>query len=56
VLKDTSGELSAEILNTRDDPQRVRSVHRTELVRGSKLALALDPFSLTLYEVPLKPH
>jgi alpha-N-arabinofuranosidase len=53
VLKDSAGGLTPEIMNTRDEPNRVRLFTRRPAVKGTKFDLAFDPFSLTLYEFTL---
>jgi alpha-N-arabinofuranosidase len=56
VLSDSRHSLSPEVLNTRDDPQRVRISHRSEPLSGHRFDLVLEPFSLTVYKVQLSLH
>jgi alpha-L-arabinofuranosidase len=53
VLKDAEGSLTPEVLNTRDEPGRVRVFRQPAPLQGSNLELAFEPFSLTLYELEL---
>lgn len=56
VLKDAQGGLTPEVLNTRDEPARVRVFSRHVGVKGTRFNLAFEPFSLTLYELTLRPR
>ncbi len=50
VLKDSQGAPTPEVMNTRDEPDRVRVfTHRAE-AGGTRFVLPFEPFSLTLYE------
>jgi len=53
VLKDSQPSRTPEVLNTRDEPDRVRVFHCTARARGREFALSFEPFSLTLYELEL---
>jgi hypothetical protein len=53
VLKDSQGGHTPEVLNTRDEPQRLQVFHRPARVRGRGFDLAFEPFSLTLCELEL---
>ena len=53
VLKDSQGGLSSEILNSRDEPERIRAFRHADPARGSRFALEFDPLSLTLFELAL---
>ena len=53
VLKDSQGGLTPEIMNTRDEPDRVRLFTRRAAVKGTRFDLPFEPFSLTLYEFTL---
>ncbi len=55
ALRDSETGRTAETLNTRDEPQRVRIFERTLGAHGARLELMFEPFSVTLYEFPLKP-
>jgi alpha-L-arabinofuranosidase len=54
VLKDAQGALTPEIMNSRDEPERVRVFTRRTEVSGKEFILSFEPFSLTLYELALE--
>jgi hypothetical protein len=54
VLKDSQGALTPEIMNSRDEPDRVRVFTRRAEVSGKEFVLSFEPFSLTLYEFTLE--
>ncbi len=56
VLKNSDGVLTPEVMNTRDDPDRVRVFTHRPKVNGSGFTLSFEPFSLTLYELVLERH
>ena len=51
VLKDSEGALSPEVMNSRDDPERIRIF--TEKFQGKDLRLRCEPLSLTLLELEM---
>jgi alpha-N-arabinofuranosidase len=53
VLKDRDEPLSAEGMNTRDDPLRIAPSDRQVEAAGSALTVVLDPFSLTRLDLGL---
>jgi alpha-N-arabinofuranosidase len=55
VLKDRREALCAEVLNTRDDPDRVAVVTRKLKLRGTRLEVSFEPYSLTLLELEVAP-
>jgi alpha-L-arabinofuranosidase len=54
VLKDSQGGPTPEVMNSRDEPDRVRVVGARPTVSGSQFVLPFEPFSLTLYEFTLE--
>jgi len=56
VLKDAQGGLTPEVVNTRDEPARVRVFTRHVAIKGTRFNLPFEPFSLTLYELTLRPR
>lgn len=55
VLRDSLRSGTSELLNTRDNPNRVTVFSSKASLRGNEFFLRFDPFSLTLYELPLQP-
>jgi hypothetical protein len=53
ILQDAQGALTPEIMNSRDEPERVRVFTRPVNATGQQFALSFAPFSLTLYEFTL---
>lgn len=53
VLKDSQPSHTPEVLNMRDEPDRVRVFHSAARARGRGFTLSFEPFSLTLYELEL---
>jgi alpha-L-arabinofuranosidase len=54
VLRDTERAPTAEVLNSRDEPERVRVFTEPVNAPGVDLELSFDPFSITLYEFELR--
>ena len=54
VLKDAQGALTPEIMNSRDEPDRVRVFTRRAEMRADQIVLSFEPFNLTLYELTLE--
>ena len=54
VVKDSQGDRTPEVLDTRDEPERVRVFRQPVAVRGRVLDLSFDPLSVTLYELRLR--
>jgi alpha-N-arabinofuranosidase len=54
VLKDSQGALTPEIMNSHDEPDRVRIFTRRADVSGKEFVLSFEPFSLRLYEFTLE--
>lgn len=54
VLRDSQCGPTPEILNTRDEPERVRIFQHTVRLASPVADLAFGPFSLTLYELPVR--
>lgn len=54
VLRDAQGALTPEIMNSRDEPERVRVFTGSASATGQRFALSFAPFSLTLYEFSLE--
>ncbi len=54
VLQDAQGSLTPEIMNARDEPDRVRVFTRRAEARGEEFVLSFAPFSVTLYEFTLR--
>lgn len=55
VLRDSEGALTPEIMNSRDEPRRVRVAAGPAELTGDQFVLAFEPFSLSLYEFTLQP-
>lgn len=53
VLRDSESSPTAEVLNSRDDPLRVRLFSEPAVVTGSDFVLRFAAFSVTLYEFRL---
>ncbi len=53
VLKDSESRLTPEVLNSRDEPERIRVFSQPARVKGTEFRLTFEPFSLTLYELEL---
>lgn len=53
IVRDTEGARTAEVLNTRDEPQRIRPTRKPAGARGTDFTLEFPPFSLALYELEL---
>jgi alpha-L-arabinofuranosidase len=53
VMRDSRPAHTPEVLNTRDDPERVKVFTAKTSFRGTEFVLRFDPFGLTLYELPL---
>jgi alpha-L-arabinofuranosidase len=53
VLRDSERGPTPEILNTRDEPNRVRVFQKSVRMGSHAAELAFEPFSLTLYEIPV---
>ena len=54
VLRNAQGALTPEIMNSRDEPERVRVFTGSANATGQRFALSFAPFSLTLYEFALE--
>jgi alpha-L-arabinofuranosidase len=54
VLKDAQGAPTPEVMNSRDEPDRLRVFTRRVSVSGTQFDLPFEPFSVTLYEFELK--
>jgi len=53
IVKDRDGSLSSEVVNRRDDPNRVVSVSRAANIKGNDFEVRFQPLSLTLLELTL---
>jgi alpha-N-arabinofuranosidase len=53
VLKDREGALSAEAMNSRDDPLRIAPTSRPVEAAGSAFTVVFEPFSLTRLDLGL---
>jgi len=53
VLQDTQGSGTAEVMNHRDDPERVRVIVSPARIRSRRFDLEFGPFSLTRYRLEL---
>jgi alpha-N-arabinofuranosidase len=51
VLRDTQNAGTPEVLNSRDDPERISVTNRTLESVGGELTLRFAPFSLSVYEL-----
>jgi alpha-N-arabinofuranosidase len=51
LIADRDKTLSAEVMNTQDDPKRVAAVDRPLLVRGKKFVFTFEPLSVSLMEL-----
>jgi len=54
VLRNSDGALTPEVMNSRDEPDRVRVFTHRAKASGSGFTLSFEPFSLTLYELGLE--
>jgi alpha-N-arabinofuranosidase len=54
VLRDSERSGTSEVLNTRDEPERVRIFTESARWRGVALLMDFEPFSVTLYEIDLQ--
>ncbi len=54
TLRDAQGAGTPEVLNSRDEPDRVRVFVEPARLRGTELNLRFEPLSVTLYEVALR--
>jgi alpha-N-arabinofuranosidase len=54
VIEDRDNALDSEIMNTRDDPERAKTVSRAIAVRGMEFEYTLEPYSVTLLELELQ--
>ncbi len=50
-LRDSQGSLTPEVLNTRDEPNRVRLFEERMDATGDAFELGVGPFSVTLFEL-----
>jgi alpha-N-arabinofuranosidase len=55
VLKDRDAALCPEVMNTRDDPNRIVPVTRPLEISGGEFVFSFEPLTLTLLEVEMKP-
>ena len=55
VLRDAQRSGSPEVLNSRDEPDRVTVFSAPVLVKGNEFSLSFDQFSVTLYELKMSP-
>jgi alpha-L-arabinofuranosidase len=53
VLKDRDEALDSEVMNTRDDPERIVAFSRVAELSGKDLEYRFEPFSLTVLELNL---
>jgi alpha-N-arabinofuranosidase len=53
VLKDRGEALDSEVMNTRDDPERIVAFSRVAELSGKDLEYRFEPFSLTVLELNL---
>ena len=53
IVKDRDGSLSSEVMNSRDDPNRIVSVSLTTNIKGNDFEVGFQPLSLTLLELTL---
>ena len=53
LLRDRDGAPTAEVMNSRDDPQRVTTTKRATDLGGRKFRQTFDPLSVTLLELEL---
>jgi Alpha-L-arabinofuranosidase C-terminal domain len=53
TLKDRDGSLSSEVMNSRDDPNRIVSDSRPTSIRGNNFEFLFEPLSMTLLELRL---
>jgi alpha-L-arabinofuranosidase len=53
VLRDRDGALDSEVMNTRDDPERIVTISRPANLDGKQFEYRFEPFSLTLLELDL---
>lgn len=56
TLEDVQDASTPEVLNSRDEPDRIRVSRQAVRARGRTLDLSFPHFSLTLYELELAPH
>lgn len=54
VLRDSERAPTPEILNTRDEPRRVRVFQHPERLGKEAAELTFEPFSLTVYEIEVR--
>ena len=54
ILKDRDGSLSSEVMNSRDDPNRIVSVSRTTNIKGNECEFLFEPLSMVLLELRLE--
>jgi alpha-L-arabinofuranosidase len=55
TVRDSQRAATAEVLNSRDEPDRVRVfTDKAARLRGADLDLSFDPYSVTLYEIELR--
>jgi alpha-N-arabinofuranosidase len=55
VLRDSERSASPEVLNSRDEPERVKVFSAPVSVKGSEFPLGFEPFSVTLFELNVSP-
>ena len=53
AIKDRDGALTAEVINTADDPTRIATAERPASLTGSEFKHTFDPLSVTLLELEL---
>jgi alpha-N-arabinofuranosidase len=53
VVADRERALDSEVMNTRDDPERIKTVSSTVAGRGGEFDYTFDPYSVTLLELEL---
>jgi len=54
VLRDSERSGSTEVLNSRDNPERVKLLRESTRVKGTEFDLVFEPFSVTLYELKVR--
>jgi len=54
ILRDSQAGPTPEVLNTRDEPDRVRVFKEERRLRGDAFNLTFEAYSVTLYELELE--
>ena len=55
LLEDHMHAATSEVMNSRDNPQRISISRRPATVRGTRFDLTLNPLTVTLFELDLRP-